>query len=480
MKLTIPKLYRKLSENYVTANVVPFNYYPYLFDLNYLYSRVDSSVILNRDKEIDRIFNCLLRDKKRNAILIGDHGVGKTATLQKLVSKVLKGDCPDELKNYHFVCLDVQHILANIEERTMIKKLKSIMDFVTSCNNLVLVIDQVHLVQGSYILSYYFSSVIKSSNVGVIGITTEEDFYDYFEFDPKTRCRLELIPIKEPKAKKIYSMVKLIIKRLEKRHGVTITKELVEYIISVSGAFSTEICNPELTIDIVEKSMIYAKRNKDKSVTKAHINKNFNFDYELYNSMNQEDKKIVAYHEAGHFIVNKISENIRNMKTTAVTIVPSEDFLGVTTFEFEPEKQMSCDRSYYVDNIAVDLAGRVAETILHGDGTKRYTSGANADLTSATNTARAIITEFGMIEECGENMALLGNYDFSDFSLLSDDNKQQINEQSQKLVNEALKRATDILTENKVLLERIAEELLKNEVLDEKDLDKICEEVKNS
>lgn len=122
MKKRILSVNRKSSLNYSTANVVPFIYYPYLFDLNHVYSQIDSSVILGRKKEIERIFNCFLRDKKRNAILLGEHGVGKTAILQKLVTNVTKGKCPNELKNHHFVYLDVQNILANIEEKATIKK----------------------------------------------------------------------------------------------------------------------------------------------------------------------------------------------------------------------------------------------------------------------------------------------------------------------------------------------------------------------
>lgn len=476
MKKRILTVKRKSSLNYSTANVVPLVYYPYLFDLNHLYSQVDSSVILGRDKEIERIFNCFLRDRTKNAILLGEHGVGKTAILQKLVTNVTKGKCPQELKNHHFVCLDVQNILANIEEKATIKKFKSMMEFIIKCNNLVVVIDQVHLVQASYILSYYFSLLIRQQSVCVLGLTTEDEFYDYFEYDTKTRARLNTILIKEPKPNKVYPMVKNVIKKLEKLHQITISEDLVQYIICVSGAFSTELALPELTVDIVEKSMIYAKRKHEKKVTKQSINKNFNFDYELYNSMSLEDKKIVAYHEAGHFVVSKLSENIRNYKTTAITIVPGEDFLGITTFQFEPEKQLSCDINYYIDNIAVDLAGRVAETLLAEDHPKRYTSGANSDLQHATNTARAIITEFGMIENFGENMAFLGNYDFSDFSLLSDENKSQINEETKKLIKMAYERAEEILKSNSSLLDSIAKELLNNEILDEIDLDRICKQ----
>ena len=478
-KIKFPQIKRQ-PINYSTINVVPFKYYPFLYDLNNVYSLVDSSIILGRDKEINRICNCFFRNKKANAILLGDHGVGKTAIVQKLVDNVIKKKCPKEMYNYHFLYLDIGLILANLSfDKKMPKKLGQIFEFLYSYTNIVVVIDQVHLVQASELLSYYFAVLVKHPNIKILGLSTEEEFYQFFEFDKKTRSRLEIIPIFEPKPNKIYPMIKNVIHRLEIAHGVTISKALVRYIICVSQAFTNEICNPELTVDIVEKSMIVAKRKHKEEVSKKDVNSNFNFNYELYKKMSKEDKEITAYHEAGHFVVSKMSENIRNYKTTAITIVPAEYFLGLTTFEFELEKQTSCDKNYYIDNIAVDLAGREAEIIYYGSEDK-LTSGAREDLISSTKTARRMITEYGMTAETGKNISYLGIQDFTNLSLISEKIKDAIDEATKKLISEAEKRAKNILKENDELLRRIAQELMENEVLDECDLNRICKEVVES
>ena len=271
-------------------------------------------------------------------------------------------------------------------------------------------------------------------------------------------------------------MIKKIVAGLENAHRVTIDKNIVKYIINVSSAISSELCNPELTLDIIEKSMIVARRKHRKEVTRKDVNSNFNFNYELYSKMSKEDKKITAYHEAGHFIVSKMSENIKNIKTTAITIVPAEDFLGATMFEFEPEKQESCDVQYYIDNIAVDLAGREAE-IIFTNSEKHLTSGAYQDLISATQTARDIVTSYGMIDNVGHNMSYLGIEDFTNISLLSENIKNEINSAVEKLILDAENRAKEILNEHKPLLERLAKELMSNEILDESDLERICREV---
>lgn len=476
MKLKFPKLIRT-PINYSTINVVPYSYREYLIDMNNVYCNVDSSVLLGRDKEINRINNCFFKTKNANAILLGDHGVGKTALVQKLVTNVLKRKCPKEMYNWHFLYLDVEYLLAMLPSKARERKIEGIMDFIVSYNNLVIIIDNVHLVQADYLLSYHFSNLVKQPHVKILGMSTYEDFYYYFELDKKTRARLEIIPILEPKPDEIYPMIYKLVHRLEQTHKVTISKKLIRYIVSVSAAFSTELYNPALTVEIIEKSMIVAKRKHQKAVTKKAINYNFNFDYNMYKKMSLEDKEIIAYHEAGHFIVGKLSENIRNCKTTAITIIPAEDFLGVTMFEFEPEKQTSLDMNYYIDQLAIDLAGRMAE-IIYFKSDDRISSGAKSDLENATETARQIVTEFGMYSECGKNMAYLGSKnDITNLFLLSEDIKNNIDKATKELIQKAKKRAEEILNQNLILLDRIAHELISNEVLDENDLNRICKEV---
>ena len=139
----------------------------------------------------------------------------------------------------------------------------------------------------------------------------------------------------------------------------------------------------------------------------------------------------------------------------------------------------SCDLDYFIDNIATDLAGRVAETLMHGNAnSSKFTSGAYSDLKNVTQTARDIITEYGMIDSVG-NMTVFCNYDLSDLALLSEERKQLIDKETQKLINMAYRRAESILMENRKLLDAIANALLENEVLDEKDLDSLCNQNAN-
>lgn len=468
------------EKNYITANGVPNKYSLYMYDMNFVYSKMenDSDLIVGRSKEIARIQNAFLRNKKKNVVLVGEHGVGKSAIVQKLVTNVLKGRCPEELKTVHFFYLDVETILFRIEDKKMQKLFEEMINYIISFDNIVVVIDQMHLVETELILATQFALLVKIPHVKLIGMTTEEEFEEFLAFDQKSKLRLEMIRVEEPRARSIYHMTRKIIKEYASYHKVKISEEMVKYVIAVSRAFSTELCNPELTLDIIEKSMVYAKTHGEKTVTRKAVNSNFNFNYYLYNRIPKEDKERVAYHEAGHYIVQKFS-NIKNFKTTAITIVPAEDFLGVTSFEFEQEKQILMDMDYYVDWIAVDLGGRVAEGIYtgYGNDTNKYSSGAESDLASATATAREIVTSYGMSSSFGENTSYLGTNSIIDLYLLSEEIKNQIDSETKKLIQQGAERATAILENNIPLLKRIARELLTNDVLVECDLERICNEI---
>ena len=483
MKLQIPKL-QVVRYNPAMGNVVPKKFDDFLVDMNFPCSYGNSSEVFHgRNKEVSRIYNSFLKTQNANVVLLGERGVGKTITLQIAIDKVVKGKCPKELRNNHFIYVDIEAIIAAIStgDKSITKLLGQMFDFLLSYSNIVVVIDQMHLIATSNLLIYYLSLVLKSQQTKFIGMTTEEDFEDFFFYHSKMKSSMDIIPILEPRSKKIYPMICDYIDYLGQLHGVTISEDLVNYTIAVSNAFSSEMYNPGLAVDFIEKSMIVAKRRKHKKVTKKDINSNFNFDYELYNEMSESDKMITAYHEAGHFLVGKLSENIKNWKTTAVTIVPAEDFLGVTLFEFEPEKQTNLTSDYFVDQIAKSLAGRVAEIILQGKEddieNAEFSSGAASDLKHATATARAIITEYGMMKSCGKNRTYFCNYDLSDLALLSEESKTQINHEMENLIEDAFERAKKILTENRELLDLIAKELMNNEVLVEKDLDRLCASV---
>ena len=139
-------------------NVVPKSFSPYLIDLNPSIAYTNNlNLISGRDKEINRIYTCLLSQNKSKIVLLGDHGVGKSATVQKLMYNVVTlKSCPKELLNLHFLYFDVGLLINGLGLRSIQLKMRKIYEFLSHYTNLVLYIEDIHLVQTHFLISYFF------------------------------------------------------------------------------------------------------------------------------------------------------------------------------------------------------------------------------------------------------------------------------------------------------------------------------------
>ena len=427
-----------------------------------------TSPILGREEETERLTRVLLKAKKRNAVLIGEPGVGKTAIVEDLVWRIANGKCADELKNKTILALDVNDIIAGTTLRGMAEqRFKQVSDYLSKTENVILFIDEIHNVVGAGNTGFDegndFANALKPilarEGVSVIGATTEEEYERIFNNDGAFKRRLEKVLIEEPYSDEVYPMIKEQVRRLSKHHGIAITKPIVEYIIKVSGCFNFETCNPDRTLDLVDKSMATAKYMGLKAVTKEIVLKNFDANFKLFAKMSEEYKKSTAYHEAGHYLVARYAKNYK-LDAMAVSIIPAEEYIGVTVYDDQP---LLVDRDYnfHLARIARMLGGRVAEKIYIG----KETSGASSDLEKAKDEARKMIVEYGLSSSFS-----FRNCD-NDFY---DEKRKKLDEEIDRITDEAYKIAENILKEHEQALNEIVNALLKNHILVKENLDKIC------
>jgi len=181
--------------------------------------------------------------------------------------------------------------------------------------------------------------------------------------------------------------------------------------------------------------------------------------------ISDDEKKITAYHEAGHTMVGLKVPNIDPVHK--VTIIPRGMALGVTMYL--PEKdRLSASKEYLLGQIATAMGGRIAEDVFIGS----ITTGASNDIERATEVARAMVCEYGMSEELGpltygkkEEQIFLGR-EIAQHRDYSEDTAIKIDAEVQKIVSEQYERARNIILENKDALVRLAEALLEYETLD--------------
>ncbi|MBX3110748.1 MAG: ATP-dependent zinc metalloprotease FtsH [Fimbriimonadaceae bacterium] len=181
--------------------------------------------------------------------------------------------------------------------------------------------------------------------------------------------------------------------------------------------------------------------------------------------MNSDERKVTAYHEAGHAIIGELLEHCDPIHK--VTVLPRGMALGVT-MQLPDEDRYTTSRSELIDDITMLLGGLVAEEVAFGE---RYT-GAGNDLERVTRIARAMIMQFGMSEKLGSlaigrrsRNPFLGR-EMAEDRDYSEDVARQIDEEVHRLVAECHSRATQILTSHKQTMDRLAEALLERETLD--------------
>ena len=186
----------------------------------------------------------------------------------------------------------------------------------------------------------------------------------------------------------------------------------------------------------------------------------------------EDDRRIIAYHESGHTLVAAMTPGADPLQK--VTIIPRGRALGATE-QIPEQDRYNLGREYLLGRISVMLGGRSAEKLVFDD----LTTGAANDLKQATQTARRMVTQWGMSEKLGaatfameEQHVFLGK-DISQPKHFSEHTNQIIDEEIQKIINDREKHAVKILTENRDTLDRLAESLIENETLERDDLEKI-------
>lgn len=469
---------RLAKSQFNANNFIPANLKPYLscFSMDSLDS--NNEKILARDEEIDKLWTCLSSKQKSNAILVGALGVGKRTIALEIARQINTRQCPKEFYKHYVLEINTLKLLKLSETFSFRYEyiLNNLIEFLKmNKNRIILYIDNLLHVKCELELLEFFTSFVKSYNMNIISSIDIDDFEKYFIGDSSLMRYLNPILIEEPEVNDIYPMLKTKIETFQKLYGVKISERMIRFSI-LTGLYlsSSNSSNPESTLDIINFALADAKRKGQKEVSKRNILSYYYIDFKLEKKTDSEEKKITAYHEAGHYLVSQISPNIKNFKNAFVSILPIEGALGLTASYEDIGKQLTCSKEYFIDTIAYSLGGRIGEATY----TNEFSSGAQQDLISANSMAEKLVLSYGLsdIESVQNKSYMIGNY-VKDF-LLTDELRLNINEEISKVINEAYKRAENIINSNKELLDEIVTKLLEDGVLMGDELEEICQKYK--
>lgn len=452
---------------------IPKNLRDYLIDLSCSEGIEKAEKISYRDEEIEKMWSCMLMKHKNNAILVGEHGVGKTTMVIEAVRQLKVGDVPKDVSTCKIIQLNTNELLKIKYEFQMNRTLTAIMQYIEkNKSNVILYIDDLLTMKYDFLLARMFMIMIKFG-IRIIASITPDDYTKYFQNDDTICKYLNPIYLEEPDVEDMYSIISGKVSKLQEKYGVIISEELVNFAIFTGYHLSSSnSANPESSIDVINYALADAKRLNCKEVCKKNILRYYFINFKLEKKADYNEKKITAYHEVGHYLVDKYSTNIKATKNAFVSILPIDYSLGMTVSYEEVGKQLTFDKEYFIDEIAGLLGGRVGEELY----TSKYSSGALSDLDKVNSMAEQIIMSYGLSNresERNKTYTISGIY-VKDF-LLTDELKKEINSEITELIEAGYERATKIIHSHKKLLKEIVNKLLEEGILMGTELDQICE-----
>lgn len=227
--------------------------------------------VIGRDREIERAVTVLCRRTKSNPVLIGEAGVGKTAIVEGLATRIAKDEVPGSLIGKRIYQVDLSSVVAGTKFRGEFEeRIKGIIDEAMEDKNLILFIDEIHLLmgagsgEGSMDAANILKPALARGQIRLIGATTMDEYRKSIEKDKALARRFQIIQVDEPSPAVTLRILKGVKSHYEKHHGVIIPDAILETAIIMSNRYINDRFMPDKVIDVIDEASAIAKVAADK------------------------------------------------------------------------------------------------------------------------------------------------------------------------------------------------------------------------
>ncbi len=227
--------------------------------------------VIGRDEEIRRVLQILSRRTKNNPIIIGEPGTGKTAIVEGLAERIVRGDVPENLKNKQLYSLDMGALIAGAKYKGEFEeRLKSVIKEVTNANgNIILFIDEIHTLvgagggEGAMDAANILKPALARGELRAIGATTLNEYQKYFEKDKALERRFQTVMVDEPDEADAISILRGLKERYENHHKVRITDDACIAAVKLSERYISDRYLPDKAIDLMDEAAAKLRMERD-------------------------------------------------------------------------------------------------------------------------------------------------------------------------------------------------------------------------
>ncbi|GHU09489.1 ATP-dependent Clp protease ATP-binding subunit ClpC [Alphaproteobacteria bacterium] len=291
--------------------------------------------VIGRDREIERVVTILSRRTKSNPVLIGEPGVGKTAIVEGLASRIASGDVPTALLDKRIIQVDLAGMIAGTKFRGEFEeRLKGLINEVAGDPNTILFIDEIHLLagagsaEGSMDAANILKPSLAKGQIRLVGATTFDEYRKYIEKDKALARRLQTVVIEEPSVEATLAILKGLRKNYEEHHGVKISDSILKEATLMANRYIYDRFLPDKVIDVLDEAsalnQVRSNRGGGKKV-KEYIDELARLNGRMDQAVSDENYEKAAIYKTRIAQIDEQLKKVKNTKSKKVSDLTTED-----------------------------------------------------------------------------------------------------------------------------------------------------------